>query len=224
MKNDHGDRFYDGPDPQTRIPIDLDNYPLTLEDGQENPIYNSSGIRIPRRNPIIDEDISLCGVLVDLTNIQALFNPQSITDPDSVVHVNAYPLGFLRTAGNIQANGIPHSFYPFLTRINKSVRKHQSRYSSSSDRGSHDHENDLDEDDMLVDDPSDIPSPSLQVVKPICSQFYNYITHRVAACARRHDSQQGTVTAAIAGAFAIFKKDKVTAAKMKTYCDHGLPS
>ena len=38
-------------------------------------------------------------------------------------HVQAYPLVFLRSFGNIQADGIPCCFYPELAKINQSVRK-----------------------------------------------------------------------------------------------------
>jgi hypothetical protein len=65
---------------------------------------------------------------------------------------------------------------------------------------------------------------SSRVVKPVSSQFYNYMTHRVASRAGRHDSQQGTVTAAVAGAFATSRKHKTIASKKQEYCDQSLPS
>jgi hypothetical protein len=167
---------------------------------------------------MINTDRPSCGVLVDLKNIQALFNPdpENFSLPDELwtydshlephdVHIDAYPLGFLRTAGNIQADGIPHCFYPHLTNINQSVRLPPNNC------------------DVDVDEEDEGPSGGLQVVKPICSQFYNYITHRVAARAGSHDSQKGTVSAAIAGAFAKTEKDKRTALKKQSHCAIGLP-
>lgn len=169
-----------------------------------------------------------CGALVDLSNIQALFDPYAFLNHDSsstfsddledgnFVHVDAYPLAFLGTVGNIQANGIPPCFYPLLTRINKSVRK-----PTRSDRPSS-----IDDDDDSVDgdlERSDL-TPSLQAVRAVSAQFYNYITHRVAPRAGNHDSQQGTVTAAISGAFASSEKHKRIASQKRSYCDRGLPS
>jgi len=40
------------------------------------------------------------------------------------------------------------------------------------------------------------------VVKLVACQFYNYIAHHTATHARQYYSQQGTVTVALAGAFA----------------------
>lgn len=72
-------------------------------------------------------------------------------------------------------------------------------------------------------DNEDRPS-RVQVVKPVSSQFYNHITHRVASRSGRHDSQHGTVTAAISGAFANTDKDKKTASDRQSYCELCLPS
>jgi hypothetical protein len=75
----------------------------------------------------------------------------------------------------------------------------------------------------LADDPSHALS-TYQAVKPVSSQFYNYLSHRVASRAGRHDSQQGSVTAAISGAFASSTKDKATALVKQDYCQDKLPS
>jgi hypothetical protein len=104
--------------------------------GQENFIYDGTGRCIPRRIPKPSETDKSCGVLVNLHNIQALFDPYvsyehdhgddseslDLADPEGV-NVDVYPLGFLRTAGNVQADGIPPCFYELITNINKSVRK-----------------------------------------------------------------------------------------------------
>jgi len=55
-------------------------------------------------------------------------------------------------------------------------------------------------------------------VKPLSSQFYNYITHWMATQAGRHDAQQGTMTAALSGSFAKTTKDQNTAAKKQSDC------
>ena len=221
----------------------LDEFPLLNESGKENFIYGNDGERIHRRLPIINRDASPCGVLVDLTKIQALFAPRryrdgnddddddenrSVTSSDlddlPLTHVDAYPLAFLRTVGNIQANGVPPCFYPLITQINKSVRKDVlirpvARSSFDSD----------DEDDVGSIDgrhgENSNHAPSRQaVVKPVSSQFYNYLTHRVATRAGEHDAQHGTVTAAVAGVFAESDPHKDIAADRQRYCDRMLPS
>ncbi len=239
IKEDNPGGIFDGQDPLLRRRVKLNRFPLLDDDGQEIPIYNSAGDRIRRRAVIINDQMAPCGVLVDLTNIHALFDPygsfdhgnSSTTSSDlaerHVPHVDAYPLAFLRTVGNIQADGIPACFYPLLTTINRSVRKGNriDRPTSDDDHGSGEEE----EEDMSVDsdeaDGNDYGRvSSLQVVKPVSAQFYNYITHRVATRASRHDAQQGTVTAAISGGFASSQKHKMTASNKQSHCDLGLPS
>jgi hypothetical protein len=133
--------------------------------------------------------------------------------------VDGYPLAFLRTVGNIQADGIPPCFYPLLKKINRSVGKRNCFGNSSSD------DEDEDEEDDRSDNADDCNrKPHLQAVKGVSAQFYNYIMHRVATCAGRHDAQQGTVTAAVSGAFTTSKAHKKTALDKQTYCDIALPS
>ncbi|KAH8978979.1 hypothetical protein EDB83DRAFT_2537418 [Lactarius deliciosus] len=221
--DDHGDSFYDKQDRRTRRQVKLESYPMLDEDGDEVPVFKRDGRRIIRRRALIDEDEPDCGVLMNLENIHSLFNPDRGYSADEdeffgsdsteidAINVDVYPLGFLRTAGNVQASGIPACFYPAIAEINKSVRKdpHQTRNSDSESSQ-----------EDLYSPPLAHPSP----VKPVSSQFYNYISHRVATRAGKLDSQQGTVTAALAGAFAQTDKDKDTAQKKQAYCDRGLPS
>jgi hypothetical protein len=188
---------------------------------------------------VVSNEQPACGVLVKLEDIQTLFaqnssptvyddNASSISIQDEpFVRVEAYPLGFLRVAGNVKATGVPTCFYPVLTDINRAVRKNHRKYptgGSDEDEGDPGHADD-DPDDAMHDDDDDPYSPSAyQAVKPVSSQFYNYSTHRVASHAGAHDSQQGTVTAAISGGYAITDKDKSTARKKQQDCKDGLPS
>src|SRR5882757_3535983 len=134
----HPNGFYDSPDPNTRHEIDLDDFPLLGDSGEEIQVFNSDGVRVPRRKMVIDRNQPTCPVLVDLSHIQTLFMPNpdlevqnddnddnSVSDHeyDNLVEVDAYPLGFLKKAGNIQATGVPSCFYPVLKSINASVRK-----------------------------------------------------------------------------------------------------
>ena len=207
----HHFNIFDSPDQLHRHHIaNLHNYPLLDDYGVELPIFSDDGDRIPRRNPIINIDEAQCGVLMNFANIQALFNPDSQlhSDPDDqnsdstssippeshFVNVDVYPLAFLKTAGNLQANRIPHCFYPVITQVNQAVRKNPNGIDSSSSES--------DDDSMDIDPRQSPPLSHAQVVKAISCQFYNYITHSMATRAGRHDSQQGSVTAALAGAFA----------------------
>ena len=231
--------LYDGVNRKTRRRVKLNRLPLLDNDGEVIPIYNSEGTHVPRRRMLVNNEQAACGVLVKLENIQTLFG-QKASSPDydsdascisiqdeSFVRLEAYPLGFLRTAGNVKATGVPSCFYPVLTDINRSVRKNHPIHPRGS---SDDDADDLppangDAYDAMEDDDNDPYSPSTyQAVRPVSSQFYNYMTHRVASRAGRHDSQQGSVTAAISGGYAKTNKDRLTASEKQTYCRIELPS
>ncbi|KAI9429358.1 hypothetical protein H4582DRAFT_2150251 [Lactarius indigo] len=187
-------------------------------------IFDRDGKRIPRRRALVDPDEPDCGVLMNLEKIHSLFNPdqgysadadelfgQDLTKYD-IINVDVYPLGFLRTAGNVQASGIPPCFYRAIAEINKSVCKEEDESSSESSwEGSEEGGN------MRS-------RGGRSAVKQCHHNSYNYISHRVATRAGRLDSQQGTVTAALAGAFAQTDKEKATAKKKQAYCDQALPS
>jgi hypothetical protein len=181
---------------------------------------------LDRSTPLIDQDEPQCGVFLKLNNIHALFNSdaqlfnnqdddQDLNDDASpppqsqYVHIDAYPIAFLRSAGNIQASGIPSCFLPLLANINKTIRHHQIN-------------------PHLSDDDIDMDHPTLQggqqVLKPVASQFYNYIAHRTATRAGNHHSMKGMVTAAIAGGFAQTTIDRKKAKALMTHCDIALPS
>lgn len=219
LRRGRQNKIYDSKDPNNRRLVNnIGTHPLTDEKGVEIHIFNSNGKRIPRRRALVDP--APCGVLMNLENIHTLFHPDReypLDDDDiygadpleqDTVKVDAYPLGFLRTSGNVQATGIPACFYKVLNEINRSVRE-DSNEPTSSDNGS------------IPDAP---PQRHIPIVRPVSSQFYNYITHRVATRAGAHDAQQGTVTAALAGGFAQKDKDRDTASKKQRYCDIGLPS
>lgn len=222
QNNENG--IYDHESLNRRNLIDnLDSFPLLDADGTEIPIYNTNRQRILRRKPIVYEDEPTCGVLMDLENIHILFNTSGqnfsdnhseISDYADPVKVEAYPLGFLRVAGNVLATGIPQCFHPILAEISRSVRKNPNGSTDSDD-------------DSLSEEDLDSPgpyTPRIQVIKPVSSQFYNYISHRTASRAGDFDAQQGSVTSAIAGAFAQTQKDEKTADTQQKYCDTALPS
>jgi hypothetical protein len=226
LNQKHRDGLYDSPDPNIRQEIILDDFPLLDADGKEVHVFGSNGNRVLRRKMLIDRNQPSCPVLVDLSHIQTLFKPNPDLDKvqeddesysdyvdEDLVRVDAYPLGFLKTAGNIQATGVPNCFYPILKTINGSVRKNHQNHDNALGGG----------DEMDVDNDEDY-APSFQsVVRPVSSQFYSYLAHRTASRAGRHDSQHGHVTAAISGAYAKNPKDKTNALDKQTYCNQSLP-
>ena len=236
IKRQSHNHIYDDDNQLSRHRIhDIGAYPLLDEDGQEIPIFNRNGQRIERRLPLIDPDESQCGVLIKLNNIHALFNTpdqlfehddlfnnSSSNTPSHYIDINAYPIAFLRSAGNIQASGIPSCFLPHIADINKSIRQDpniQSQHTLPSNTS------DNSDDDMDIDPPQHLQLLGGQpVIKPVASQFYNYIAHRTATRAGNHDTMKGTVTAAIAGGFAQLDKHRRKAKDLMTYCDTALPS
>ncbi len=165
-------------------------------------------------------------MLIDFLKIQALFNLDSqlhsdLDDLDSksissippesyFVNVNVYSLAFLKTAGNLQANGIPHCFYPVLAQVNQAVCKNLNSIDPPL-------ELELDDELMDVNPCWSLPLAQAQVVKLVSCQFYNYITHSMATRSGRHDSQQGSVTAAISSEFSQTFKDKKNIAEKQAY-------
>jgi len=131
--------------------------------------------------------------------------------------VDIYPLAFLKTAGNLQANRVPHCFYPVIAKVNQEVCKNLNGIDSPS-------ESESDDESMDVNPCRSPPLGQAQVVKLVSCQFYNYITHSMATRSGKHDSQQGSVTAAIAGAFAQTSNNKKKAAEKQAYCSQALPS
>jgi hypothetical protein len=209
---------------------DLGKLPFTDEEDKEILVYNSKGQEIPRMEPVENVATGECGVLMDLSNIQALFSSglrrqvmydddPSSSDDDAAMwqqkeatKVEGYPLGFLRTVGNVQATGAPHCLYPTLGKINKCVRKVGDRASDGTDESPGSEE-------------SEGAKVSMgPVVKATSSQFYNLVAHRVVPRAGRLDSQRALVTAALSGAFVRSTKDKTTAKKKRRACDADLPS
>jgi hypothetical protein len=141
--------------------------------------------------------------------------------PSNYVDINAYPLAFLKLAGNIQASGIPSCFLRQLAKINQTIRQDpnvQRRNGGSSE--------DSDEDsDMDVDEGGEGRIDGGQaILKPVASQFYNYIAHRTASRAGSHYAMKGTVTAAIAGGFSQTTGHRRKADGLLHYCDTALPS
>jgi hypothetical protein len=235
LREENPGGLFDSSNVESRNRIDLGDFDLLDEDGAEVPIYDEEGAHVARREIVEDENLPPCGVLVDLEHIQALFNPgegyetgseDGESPPpleDESVNIEAYPLAFLRTVGNIQAAGIPHCFYRKLKEISQKVRGPVTRGARNEDLEDEE-ENESNGGGTEVEMEVDDRASTQAVVRPVASQFYNYSAHRVSSRAGGHDSQQGTVTAVVAGAFAIGSKDKDKASKKREHCERGLPS
>ena len=219
--------------------VNLADVDLTAADGKEIAVYDRDGDRVQRFRAVVDRE-NPCAVLVDLSEIQGMYNANTEMDVNlggkpHLVKVEAFPLGFLGHVGNIQAGGVPHCFYRVLERINEKVRKNHpvQRDPRHVDAPARDEdedeampdEDDRDEDAMAVDVDNYESTPStFQAVRPISSQLYNMSTHRVATRAGALDTERGTVTAAIAGAYARNPADVDKATRLRSYCDTSLPS
>ncbi|KAI0281316.1 hypothetical protein BC826DRAFT_974771 [Russula brevipes] len=172
---------------------DISSYQLKQKHGDN--IYDSPEPNLDSRRPIPNPNEPPCGVLVDLTNIEALFHAGAgMSDDEEMIdgatpppflkapRVDVYPLGFLRTAGNIKATGIPRCFLPILRRINKAIQKENRALADpgeeDEDNGNGGHFKELS------------PDP---IVFPVSCQLYNLITHRTASQSGVHKSQQGSV-------------------------------
>ncbi|KAH8977123.1 hypothetical protein EDB86DRAFT_3093129 [Lactarius hatsudake] len=217
--------LYDRENKSSRKKVNLERLPMTTEEGTEIPIYDEIGRRIPRRRATRQPEDPACGVLMDLVNVHSLFHPEReypLSEEDRMEEfddlrpetgrVDVYPLGFLRTAGNVQAEGIPPCFYKGIREISSKVRADP----NGEDDGS--------SSSTTSNGPmTKIPLARTQVIKPISSQFYNYISHRAASRAGDMDTEKGTVTAALAGAFATTTKDRATARGKQDQCRIALP-
>lgn len=189
------------------------------KNGEDVPLYDKNGAKIPRQEADTDYEHP-CGVLIDLTEIRTLFKrnvPSSHFDDDlgnepaGADKIEVYPLGFLRVAGNVQANGAPHCFNVPMRKVNQSIRRDANLSASTSE-------------DSPATEMNEGGKGVTPVVWATSCQLYNYIAHRIAPRAGRLDSQLGMVTAALSGAFAQSKSHKATAKRKQEECDVALPS
>ncbi|KAI9433362.1 hypothetical protein H4582DRAFT_2061155 [Lactarius indigo] len=226
--------LYDGDDKKSRKKVNVERLGVMNSDGEEIGIYDSNGRKMPRRRAKRLELDLACGVLMDLENVQNLFHPsreyplseeERMEEFDelreSTGRVDVYPLGFLRTVGNVQAEGIPPCFYKGIREISKKVRVDPNGGESERSRSSRSSRSSVESSRSSEEGMRRIGQT--QVIKPISSQFYNYISHRAASRAGDMDTEKGTVTAALAGEFATTVKDRATARDKQEQCSVALP-
>ncbi|KAH8982112.1 hypothetical protein EDB86DRAFT_3086416 [Lactarius hatsudake] len=185
-------------------------------------------VNLQRLLMMTEEEDPACGVLMDLVNMHDLFHPSweyPLSEDDRMEEydklrpetrrVDVYPLGFLQTVGNVQAEGIPPCFYKGIKEISSKVHADPNGGNEGSSSSSSTSSTSSNEAMTRL--------PRMQVIKPISSQFYNYISHQAASRAGDMDTEKGTVTAALAGAFATTAKDRATARGKQEQCCVMLP-
>ncbi|KAG9308132.1 hypothetical protein JVU11DRAFT_12486 [Chiua virens] len=213
----HGD-LYDLPvDDPARTLVDLNR----LQDGHEIPVYTRDGYRVRRRIPTLDGYIE-SGALMDLTKVDALFPPD---DNGRNTH-HAYPLGFTKLYGNVQANRTIVSFDKGLNDINVKLTPPLLPRPANLDE---EDEGDDQMDDLENEDEDEHAlnlnqvRHGMPVLHGIYCQMYNAIAHRVREQARFHYVQLGLATSVLCGTKADTPSCKRRFQRRKEHCDNGLP-
>jgi hypothetical protein len=209
LREDHA-VIYDHWDPDNRAEVDLTEVPLVDDLGQEIRLYSAEGMKIARRDALLDEKEDPCGILINLAtietaytvgsdNIELMYGPDDEDgdvriDQSAKIEVSVFPLVYLRTFGHIQTNGVLPAFNNIIKQINERFKTN----------------------------PTADQDPR-KVLTPVASQGYNELSHRAAPCAGAHETQQGWITAALAGAYATTARAQREAKKKYDYCEAALP-
>ncbi|KAI5984895.1 hypothetical protein EDD15DRAFT_2201020 [Pisolithus albus] len=168
---------------------DLENYDLLDEDGKEIPIYTAEGYMVLRRAPPNNCSTS-GGAFLDLTKAPTLFVPEDAEEDFNIraVPCYLYPLAFTKTLGNMQADGLIHSFQQQLPLINRNLSTHLAGH-------------DEDDNDSLFGDMNDNHNPmdGQPILQGLRCQAYNSLSHRVRERIKFHSVQLGRITAAVSG-------------------------
>ncbi|KAI0285218.1 hypothetical protein BC826DRAFT_973078 [Russula brevipes] len=208
LQRQYQDNIYDECTENSRCQVNLETLSLLDKCGNEIQIFSKTGMCIQWTRRANDPKERPCGVLVNLTNIQALFHPALQVSPEyessgvggsipTLVDVEVYPLYFLHTVSNIKVTGLLNCFYPLLTRVNKTI--------CDLPRSKNNYNNDKDEDNEHNPHISGLsPDP---IVFPVSLQVYNYITHLTVLQSGCNDIQHGSVTSALSGAFSQSEED-----------------
>jgi hypothetical protein len=200
IENDHGNIFYDSPDPDTREQIhlnELNNLPMLDDTGAQIHIYTEDGFRIQRRLAGFGPNVRPHGVLLNLRDVGLLFKSEESDTPFSV-----FPQAGLVTVGHIQAEGLVSPYAPLLQKLNSKVRVQDEEDHSNND--------------------SDL-STNVPIIGIAC-QAYNALMHNTRGrTAQHHDAQRGLVTAALAGGYAKSDSNVRKARTLQNQCRTRLP-
>jgi hypothetical protein len=209
---EHGDELFTTADEarQKIQPEDLHEVPLLDEHGHEIPIYTNTGYQIERCLPSHTDDNRPHGVLMDLRNLNKLFDSDEDTydmvvdgriDPDSVKYY-VYPQAGLVTAGHFQANGLMNNFQKRLNNLNQRILEELTA-------------DDVDMDEEVSDGVA---------ITGIGCQGYNVVMHSTRGLgSQHHDAQKGYVTGTLSGAWATEGTMVTIAKEMQRRCIWQLP-
>ena len=196
--------------------VDIETLALTDQAGSEIPVYTYSGVRQPRRTPRFRVNQKSCGLLLNLDRVRAIFTSIHADDydsefemPPSGPNISMYRQAFLHNHGHIQAHDAPTAVLNAIRAVNKMVGLKIESQSTDSDSDS--------------DDPHAPVYFQHRPVSAIFSQVYNGILHRSRPDASQHDAQQGNITSAAAGPYALGEPQKRTASKKFSACAESLP-
>src|SRR5262245_3563451 len=177
-----GRDYYDGYDPNNRASVDPKDLEVRDDEGNEIPIYDEDGFRVPRRGPILAAHQPSWGVLADLTLIRSLFDDEIIAldnedseddDMESIeevapsTRVDVYPQAGLRKLGHFKATDVPKGFKPILKKLNRQWAENRQM--------------------------------STPIIRGISCQGYNHAQHCLSDRAGGIEVLHGQLTAAMAG-------------------------
>jgi hypothetical protein len=199
---DGQEAIYDSELPDERNEVNLDDLDLIDESGHEINIFDINGYRIPRRDPMHDEDQEPCGLLARLPAIRGLFrdiiddsdDDSSVIDleqDDELLNVNVYPQAFTRHFGHFQANKVPAPFRPILKELNATLAEENNN--------------------------------AKPVVRGVACQGYNHIQHCLTERAGGLDVVHGEVTAGLAGVITTSLKATRAHRRIMENLRNGLP-
>lgn len=195
LRRDHGQLFSNfTSEPGDHQPVeDLTQLPLLDDQGREIPIYDEDGFRVLRRHPIAPKRL---GCFLDLTKVPDLFYPSNDNINNNLrprIPIYLYPMSFTKTMGNMQAEGVLHSFHRRIAALN----------------------------DVVGRDADEAPaSPAVQALR---CQAYNVLSHRVRERAKFHSVQLGRITASLAGSGSYDKKVTKKWEQRRDRCVDALP-
>lgn len=190
---------------------ELEEHPLTdPETGHENKIYTVYGYQIPRRYPLVDEDVPSLAPLLSLRHLGQLFAEADDdgadfyvpgTSANRAVTYDVYPLAGLRCAGHCQAHGIPGGFIPRIDKLNNMIHELREAEESGDEDSSDD--SDIYEDNRPRRKQRNNAASPHPPVEGISFQGYNTASHYTRGRkVIHHEVQCGIVTGELAGTWA----------------------
>ena len=171
--------LYDHFDPlkRRRVPH-WERHPILGDDGHEIRLYDQDGHRFNRILAIRGSDRQTGGVLVKLNTIQSLFLDSISSDktedepsPRRSTGVMVYPHAFFTSLGHVKASCVISVFQTVVDSVNSSVASLQ---------------------------PTSRQAHHCPAIQPVCSQFYNEVSHRLAKRAGAQEVQKGIMTGVMA--------------------------